>query len=107
MRNKAWARLENGKIVLGPLIPPENYFSKEKSNSEVSTRSVTNLGWVPVIDNSEEADLTRYAVSADYSIEVFPDRIVKTHKVREFPQEFIEAYNQFVGVTKPSESEYD
>lgn len=101
---KMWAKVENGKIVHGPMGLPENYFSKQQTNAEVSTKSVIEAGWLPVLDNSLEVDQTKFAVSADYKMEIFSDRIVKTHKIKEFPVEFIEAYNNLVKATKENES---
>ena len=102
MNKRAWARVQDGKIVQGPIIPPENYFSKTKLNSEITKMDATELGWVPVYDNSQEVDPTKFAVSLDYKIEVFSDRIVKTHKIKEFPKEFVDAFNAIVKTSNPS-----
>lgn len=101
---KMWARMENGKIVEGPMGLPENYFSKQQLNHEISTKAVIASGWLPVVDNSLDVDSKKFAVSADYKIEIFADHIAKTHKIKEFPAEFIEAYNNFVKTTKENES---
>lgn len=95
---KMWARIENGKIVQGPIGLPENFFSKEKKNAEVVQLSVSESPWLPVIDNSLEVDRTTMAVSADYKIEILPDKILKTHRVKPFPQEFIDAFNKTAGI---------
>lgn len=100
MKTKMHARVEDGKIVQGPAVLPENFFSKELKNSEVSQMSVVNAGWLPIIDNSTEVDFKKFAVSADFKMEIFSDRIVKTHKIKEFPPEFIEAYNNRVNALK-------
>lgn len=100
MKNKMHARVENGKIVQGPSVLPENFFSKEVKNSEVSQMAVVSSGWLPIIDNSTNVDFKKIAVSADFKMEIFSDRIVKTHKLKEFPPEFIEAYNSRVNALK-------
>jgi len=100
MKIKMHARVEDGKIVQGPAVLPENFFSKEDKNSEVSQLAVVSTGWLPIHDNSIDVDFTKFAVSADFKMEVFSDRIVKTHKIKEFPPEFIEAYNKRMSALK-------
>ena len=95
---KMFARVQNGKIIQGPLGLPENFFSKEEKNREVSSMAVVESGWLPVHDNSLEVDKTKTAVSLDYTIEVLPDKIIKTHKTKPFPQEFIDAFNKLAGI---------
>lgn len=100
MKIKMHARVENGKIVQGPAVLPENFFSKEVKNSELSQMAVVNSGWLPIYDNSVDVDFKKFAVSADFKMEIFTDRIVKTHKIKEFPPEFIEAYNKRLNAMK-------
>ncbi len=100
MKVKMHARVEDGKIVQGPAVLPENFFSKELKNNEVAQMSVVSTGWLPIIDNSTDVDFKKFAVSADFKMEFFSDRIVKIHKIKEFPPEFIEAYNRRVNALK-------
>lgn len=96
------ARVENGKIVQGPAVLPENFFSKEDKNDEISQMAVVSTGWLPIYDNSVDVDFTKFAVSADFKMEILADRIIKSHKIKEFPPEFIEAYNKRFNATKGS-----
>lgn len=100
MKIKMYARVEDGKIVQGPAVLPDNFFSKIDLRDEVSQMAVASTGWLPIIDNSVDVDFKKFAVSADFKMEIFSDRIVKTHKIKEFPPEFIEAYNKRVNAMK-------
>lgn len=100
MKNKTWVQVNEGKITIGPVVLSENYFSKKEKNSEVSQMTVVNSGWLPVYDNSIDVDMKKFAVSADYKIEIFPDRVLKTHKIKEFPPEFIEAFNNRLNILR-------
>lgn len=94
MKIKMYARVEEGKIVQGPAVLPPNFFAKIDLNNEVSQMAVASTGWLPIVDNSIDVDSTKFAVSADFKMEILADRVIKTHKIKEFPPEFIEAYNR-------------
>lgn len=87
---KTWAIVQEGKMVQGPMTLPKDLVSTLEKKLEVKSMSIPS-GWLPVEDNSLTVDRTKFAISDDFTIEVQPDKVIKTHRVKPFPQEFIDA----------------